>query len=305
MALCRAGRRRKRAVPRPPDRRRPWRARRRRSRGALAPRSALRAASYGKPARCRRAKPRRAGAGALHPDAETAVYNQAKARPAPCDSMSRRKAAGMSAARAGLLAAALLGPARRSAPHPALAAGDAGGFPAAVALLCGQRGRRRAGDGVGIRRQVRGSNDLQGHRRRARRLRRHHRDQAAAAQFLRRRADQSDRRCARRARCGRRLPRRGAGRAGQVVLRRRQFRRRLDARRRGQRPGEAMSPIAHLYIAGGAAVPREEADRRRDPRRRGRRRARARHGAGFPRDLPGGALLRQLHPARLPSRASA
>ena len=56
----------------------------------------------------------------------------------------------------------------------------------------------------------------------------------------------------------------------------------------------------HLH-PGGAAVPLEEADRRRDPWRGGRRRARALDGGGFSRRLPGDALRRQLHAARLPS----
>ena len=100
---------------------------------------------------------------------------------------------------------------------------------------------------------------------------------------------------------GRPMPRRGAGGAGQVVLRRREFRRRLGARQ--VRAASGRSRLAGLVAlhAGGAAVPLAEADRRRDPWRGGRRRARARDGAGLPRRLSGDALLRQLLPARLPS----
>ena len=58
---------------------------------------------------------------------------------------------------------------------------------------------------------------------------------------------------------------------------------------------------ASLY-RGQPAVPHQEADRRRDPRRGGRRRARPGDGRRLPRHLPRGALLRQLHAARLPSR---
>ena len=144
-----------------------------------------------------------------------------------------------------------------------------------------------------------------GHRRGDLRLRRHHRDPAPAAQFLRHRADQLDRRRARGARQGRPVPRRGARRAGQVVLRRREFRRRLDARQVRSAAGRgdvAGRPPLH---PGGAAVPLEEADRRRDPRRGGRRRARARDGAGLPRRLSGDALLRRTSRGSASIRASA
>ncbi len=71
----------------------------------------------------------------------------------------------------------------------------------------------------------------------------------------------------------------------------------------GQRPGEpAMPRVQHLYHRGQPAVPHEEADHRRGAWRRGRRRPRPRDGGGFPRRLPRGALRRQLHAARLPSR---
>ena len=103
------------------------------------------------------------------------------------------------------------------------------------------------------------------------------------------------------------MPRGGAGGAGQGVLRRRQFRRRLDAQQRRPAAGrEQPRP-------GGAAslsrsqppVPHQEADRRRGAWRRGRRRARACHGGGLPRRLPGDALRRQFHPARISSRLRA
>ena len=45
------------------------------------------------------------------------------------------------------------------------------------------------------------------------------------------------------------MPRRGAGRAGQIVLRRREFRRRLDARQvRASGPGEQPRRSRHLYM---------------------------------------------------------
>ena len=60
--------------------------------------------------------------------------------------------------------------------------------------------------------------------------------------------------------------------------------------------------VQHLYLEGGAAVQNEEADHCGGAWRGGRRRARACHGGGLPRRLPGDALLRQFHPARLSSR---
>ncbi len=53
---------------------------------------------------------------------------------------------------------------------------------------------------------------------------------------------------------------------------------------------------------GQPAVPHQEADRRRRAWRRRRRRARPGDGGGLPRRLPRGALRRQFHAARLPSR---
>ena len=97
-----------------------------------------------------------------------------------------------------------------------------------------------------------------------------------------------------------RLPRHRAGGAGHGLLRRRQARRR---RRRAGRAGQEVGdrPGRPPLHRGGAPVPHGQADRRRHPRRSRRRRARPGAGARPARDLSGGALLRQLHPARLPS----
>ena len=72
----------------------------------------------------------------------------------------------------------------------------------------------------------------------------------------------------------------------------------------GQRQGELNRETggAASLSRGQPAVPHQEADRRGGAWRGGRRRARACHGGGFPRRLPGDALCRQLHPPRLPSR---
>ena len=133
------------------------------------------------------------------------------------------------------------------------------------------------------------------------RLRRHDRDPAPAAQLLRHRVDQFDRRRARRPRQGRRLPRRRARRAGKVLLRRRELRRRYDARQVRPAAGRGVVAGAAPLHAGDPPVPLEEADHRRDPWRGGRRRARRRDGAGLPRRLSGDALRGELHTARLPS----
>ena len=62
-----------------------------------------------------------------------------------------------------------------------------------------------------------------------------------------------------------------------------------------------LGPISHLYIEA-VNLPRQKADRRRGTRRRHRRRARPRGRGGFSRHLPGGALCRQFHQARVSSR---
>ena len=128
------------------------------------------------------------------------------------------------------------------------------------------------------------------------------RDQAAAAQFFRCRADPGARRrpskrstpmpiaarwCwPRRARPSAPAPISAmAARSTATAAARRAAARRRASLSRGQ-----------------PALPHQEADRRGGARRRRRRRPWAGDGGRLSRDLPRGALLRQLHPARLSSR---
>ena len=121
------------------------------------------------------------------------------------------------------------------------------------------------------------------------------RDPAAAAQLLRQFADQPDRRCLRGVRPRRQHPRLCAVRPGQVVLRRRRLRQ-PAADRRGR---ERQAPLQ----GGDPPVPRQEAQRSAAIQGAGdRRRPRPRRDDRLPRHLRRGALRRQLHAARLPSR---
>ena len=137
--------------------------------------------------------------------------------------------------------------------------------------------------------------DLQGHRRQHRRPRRPDRDPAPAPQLLRQCPDQPDRRRARGVRPRSGVPRRGALRAGQVVLRGRRLRQPADDRR-GQR--ERQAPLQ----GSDPDLPVEEAHRRGGAGRRHRRRARPGARRRLPRHLQRGALQRQFQPARLSSR---
>ena len=76
--------------------------------------------------------------------------------------------------------------------------------------------------------------------------------------------------------------------------------------RRGQRRSRRQSRLDQQSLsAGGPYLPQQEADRRGRAWRRHRRRARACGLGGFPRHLPGGALRRQFHQARISSRLRA
>ena len=136
------------------------------------------------------------------------------------------------------------------------------------------------------------------------RPRRPDRNPQAAAELLRRLADQPDRRRAggirpaiskSAPRCSRRKARRSAP-APISAIRRGRSRRRARKERSGRQPADQPS-----LRPGGAYLPQQEADRRRRAWRGHRRRARPCGLGGFPRHLPRGALRRQFHQARLPS----
>ena len=70
-------------------------------------------------------------------------------------------------------------------------------------------------------------------------------------------------------------------------------------------PADSLGSINSLYRARRTHLPRQKADRRRRAGRGHRRRPRACGIGRFPRHLPRSALRRELHQARLSSRASA